>query len=64
MTPQNPKKLHTTNIIDPKMVLPRRYTLTHSDSTGEIYLTVAHDYDLKQISGWYTRIMRDEILAE
>jgi hypothetical protein len=45
-------------------VAPRRYTLTHSDSTGDLYLTVGSVYDRKQVSGWYTRFMRDEVLAE
>ena len=45
-------------------VVPRRYTLTHSDSTGDLFLTVGADYDRDQISGWYTRFMRDEVLAE
>jgi hypothetical protein len=45
-------------------VMPRRYTLTHSDSTGDLFLTVAGDYDREQISGLYTRFMRDEVLAE
>jgi hypothetical protein len=45
-------------------LLPRTYTLTHSDSTGELYLTVGPAYDQDQISGWYTRFMRDEVLAE
>lgn len=45
-------------------LVPRRYTLTHSDSSGELFLTIAADYDRKQISGLYTRLMRDEVLAE
>jgi hypothetical protein len=45
-------------------VSPRRYTLTHSDRTGDLYLTVGPSYDRKQISGCYTRLMRDEVLAE
>jgi hypothetical protein len=45
-------------------LVPRRYTLTHSDSTGNLYLTIGLDYNVKQISGLYTRIMRDEVLAE
>ncbi|MDH4207475.1 MAG: staygreen family protein [Anaerolineae bacterium] len=44
--------------------LPRRYTLTHSDRTGDLFLTVGTDYDHSQISRWYTRLMRDEVLAE
>lgn len=45
-------------------VAPRRYTLTHSDTTGDLFLTIGAQYDRKQISGWYTRLMRDEVLAE
>jgi hypothetical protein len=45
-------------------VTPRAYTLTHSDSTGELYLTIGSRHDNRQISGWYTRLMRDEVLAE
>jgi hypothetical protein len=45
-------------------VAPRRYTLTHSDMTGELFLTIGPAYDRAQISGWYTRLMRDEVLAE
>jgi hypothetical protein len=45
-------------------VTPRRHTLTHSDTTGDLFLTIGAEYDRKQISGWYTRLMRDEVLAE
>lgn len=45
-------------------LLPRRYTLTHSDTTGDLFLTIGPEYDREQISGWYTRLMRDEVLAE
>jgi hypothetical protein len=45
-------------------VVPRRYTLTHSDATGDLFLTIGSDYDRKQLSGWQTRFMRDEVLAE
>jgi hypothetical protein len=44
--------------------LPRKYTLTHSDSTGELFLTIDCDYDKDQVSKFYTRFMRDEVLAE
>ena len=47
-----------------KFSLPRRYTLTHSDMTGELFLTISRDYDKKQINGLYTRFMRDEVLGE
>ena len=45
-------------------IAPRRYTLTHSDTTGELFLTVGSEYDESQTCGWYTRLMRDEVLAE
>ena len=44
--------------------LPRKYTLTHSDSTGDLFLKIDCQYDKKQISSLYTRFMRDEVLAE
>jgi hypothetical protein len=45
-------------------VAPRCYTLTHSDTTGDLFLTIGDAHDRRQISGWYTRLMRDEVLAE
>jgi hypothetical protein len=47
-----------------KSFLPRRYTLTHSDFTGDLYLTIDREYDEKEISHFYTKLMRDEVLAE
>jgi hypothetical protein len=43
---------------------PRRYTLTHSDMTGDLFLSVGPEYNQAQILGWYTCFMRDEVLAE
>ena len=63
----NPDKLHVVfndSLKKNKLELPRKYTLTHSDSTGDLFLTIGEDYDYKQISGFYTRLMRDEVLAE
>jgi hypothetical protein len=63
----NPEKLHVTYLAGTTvgdLVLPRRYTLTHSDITGELFLSIGKQYQLKQISGLYTRLMRDEVLAE
>jgi hypothetical protein len=62
-----PEKLHVNYLSDvpPEApIMPRRYTLTHSDSTGDLFLSIGSDYNHKQISGWYTRFMRDEVLAE
>jgi hypothetical protein len=67
MSDLNPQKLHVTYKTDPLQagsLLPRRYTLTHSDSTGDLFLTVGAEFDQAQISGWYTRFLRDEVLAE
>lgn len=41
-------------------VIPRRYTLTHSDSTGELFLTVGMNYAWDKVD----RLMRDEVLSE
>lgn len=63
----NPRKLHVTYLpgVGPEApIVRRRYTLTHSDITGDLYLTIGCDFNLEQISGWYTRFMRDEVLAE
>jgi hypothetical protein len=63
----NPLKLHVTYLTGTTpadMVVPRLYTLTHSDITGELFLSIGSQYDMQQISGLYTRLMRDEVLAE
>jgi len=63
----NPEKLHVTYLTGTtpeNLVLPRLYTLTHSDRTGELFLTIGGQYDEQQISKLYTRLMRDEVLAE
>lgn len=63
----NSEKLHVrylTGASSDKLTLPRRYTLTHSDITGALFLSIGSEYDRKQISRLYTRFMRDEVLAE
>lgn len=45
-------------------IIQRRYTLTHSDFTGDLFLSIGAKYDKKAISGLYTKLMRDEVLAE
>ena len=37
----------------------RKYTLTHSDDTGEMFLTIANEYDYKAIN----KELRDEVLG-
>jgi hypothetical protein len=48
----------------PAALPPRRYTVTHNDITGHIALSIGEDFDVHQISGWYTRLVRDEVCAE
>lgn len=67
MSRLNPERLRVrfaSDITPEEMVEPRCYTLTHSDQTGDLYLTIGSSHDREQISGWYTRLMRDEVLAE
>lgn len=67
MSELHPEKLHVTfheGTTASELSLPRRYTLTHSDATGDLFLSIGTEYDQKQISGFYTRLMRDEVLAE
>lgn len=40
-------------------IIPRCYTLTHSDTTGEIYLTIAPEFAYDQVNE-----QRDEVLGE
>jgi hypothetical protein len=63
----HPEKLHVRFVPGADCegpLFPRCYTLTHSDRTGDLFLTIGPWYDRKQISRWYTRFMRDEVLAE
>ncbi len=63
----NPEKLHVTFIDGSNAdgpITPRAYTLTHSDATGDLFLSIGLHNNLPQISGLYTRLMRDEVLAE
>lgn len=67
MTVLVPEKLsveYKDSTKDANLIIPRKYTLTHSDSTGNLFLTIGTDYDYQQISGLYTRFMRDEVLAK
>jgi hypothetical protein len=63
----NPDKLHVitaTGYPGEQAKEPRRYTLTHSDLSGDLFLVIARDYERKAIARLYTRLMRDEVLAE
>lgn len=57
----NPDKLivefRSVTTVEP--IIPRRYTLTHSDITAELFLTIGLCYANDKINA-----MRDEVLAE
>ncbi|MFD1673275.1 staygreen family protein [Alicyclobacillus fodiniaquatilis] len=62
-----PQKLHTVmleGVTPDAPVENRHYTLTHSDRTGDLFLSIGLDYNQAQLSGLYTRYMRDEVLAQ
>ncbi|TXT63333.1 MAG: hypothetical protein BAJALOKI3v1_390027 [Promethearchaeota archaeon] len=62
-----PEKIHvkcTHSIETEKSILQRKYTLTHSDFTGDLFLTINCSYDNEEISNFYSKLMRDEVLAE
>ena len=42
----------------------RRYTLTHSDRTGALFLTIGADFDRQALHALQVRLMRDEVLGE
>ena len=59
----NPHKLHVTLIPPATWASPvdgRRYTLTHSDITAELFLDIGYVFNYKAINP----VMRDEVLAE
>ncbi len=60
-------KLHTgflAGVFPQDPMIPRRYTLTHSNYTGELFLSIGPEYNTAQLSGICARLMRDEILGE
>ncbi|PLT32476.1 staygreen family protein [Bacillus sp. V5-8f] len=63
MSTFNPENLTVTVIPPATPNMPvegRRYTLTHSDTTGELFLSIGNQYDCEKID----ERMRDEVLAE
>ncbi|WP_110943068.1 staygreen family protein [Inediibacterium massiliense] len=58
----NPEKLSVEfrkGVTPTEPIIPRRYTLTHSDITAELFLTIGLGYAYDQ-----TNAMRDEVLGE
>jgi hypothetical protein len=62
MSKLNPDKLSVefrSGVTAVEPVIPRRYTLTHSDITAELFLTIGLSYAYDKITP-----MRDEVLGE
>lgn len=62
MTALDPKKLSVDfrgRVTSTEPIIPRRYTLTHSDITAELFLTIGLKYVYDKINP-----MRDEVLGE
>lgn len=58
----NPDKLHVefrTGVTMTEPVIGRKYTLTHSDITADIFLTIGLQFAYDKVN-----VMRDEVLAE
>ena len=57
----NPKKLITnfSGVTKRHPIIPRRYTLTHSDITAELFLTVGREFAYEELTP-----ERDEVLAK
>ncbi|RFU60572.1 staygreen family protein [Peribacillus glennii] len=63
MSTFNPENLTVTVIPPATPTMPadgRKYTLTHSDTTGELFLSIGKQYDFGKID----EKIRDEVLAE
>ncbi|WP_080846062.1 staygreen family protein [Cytobacillus gottheilii] len=59
----NPSQLHVTYLPPATAFRPverRKYTLTHSDETGELFLSIGHEYDVSSLN----LNVRDELAAE
>jgi hypothetical protein len=49
----NPEKLHVEfrpGVTEAEPIIPRRYTLTHSDITADLFLTIAPEYAYDKIN--------------
>lgn len=62
MSKFNPESLTVEfmdNVSETEPIIPRKYTLTHSDITAELFLTIGADYAYDKLNK-----MRDEVLGE
>ena len=61
MSRLNPEKLHVEylGVTSTEPIIPRRYTLTHSDITADLYLAIGLDFAYFKLNP-----MRDEVMGE
>ncbi|WP_326909920.1 staygreen family protein [Sedimentibacter sp. MB31-C6] len=61
MSRLNPEKLYVefTDVTATEPIIPRRYTLTHSDITADLFLTIGSDFAYYKLNP-----MRDEVMGE
>lgn len=61
MSRLNPEKLYVefVGVTSTEPIIPRRYTLTHSDIPADLYLTIGLDFAYDKLN-----FMRDEVLGE
>lgn len=62
MSRLKPEKLtveYREGVTKTEPIIPRRYTLTHSDSTAELFLMIAPEFAFDEVTA-----MRDEVLGE
>jgi hypothetical protein len=61
MSRLNPEKLYVefVCVTSTEPIIPRRYTLTHSDITADLYLTIGLDFAYDKLN-----FMRDEVFGE
>lgn len=63
----DPARLHVTFLAGAERdgpLVPRRYTLTHSDRTGHLFLSVGTEYDAAALRSLQVRLERDDVLGE
>jgi hypothetical protein len=57
-------KVHIRDTTGERDNLPRRYTVTYSDRTADIFLSIGMEYDNEALGQAQTHERRDEVLAE
>ncbi|XP_058089810.1 protein STAY-GREEN homolog, chloroplastic [Magnolia sinica] len=45
-------------------IIPRIYTVTHCDLTANLTLAISDTINIAQLSGWYNKLQRDDVVAD